>query len=100
MAADRVSLRVASDGYGYYQASLTAGTLFHSTNLPLTKWFWAIYLAASDKDGISAVRLSKQIEVSWITASASILNSWLSVTPTDLVDPPRQRGCVTRHLAA
>ncbi len=26
----------------HYQASLTAGTLFHSTNLPLTKWFWAI----------------------------------------------------------
>lgn len=53
----------------YYQASLTAGTLFHSTNLPLTKWFWAIYLTASDKGGISAARLSKQIAVSWITAS-------------------------------
>ena len=53
----------------HYQASLTAGTLFHSTNLPLTKWFWAIYLAASDKGGISAARLCKQIEVSWITAS-------------------------------
>jgi len=35
----------------------------------LTKWFWAIYLAASDKGGISAMRLSKQIGVSWITAS-------------------------------
>jgi len=33
----------------HYQAPLTAGTLFHSTNLPLTKWFWAIYLMASDK---------------------------------------------------
>lgn len=53
----------------HYQASVTAGTLFHSTNLPLTKWFWAIYLAASDKGGISAVRLAKQIDVSWITAS-------------------------------
>lgn len=53
----------------HYQASLTAGTLFHSTNLPLTKWFWAIYLTASDKGGISAVRLAKQIRVSWITAS-------------------------------
>ena len=53
----------------HYQASLTAGTLFHSTKLPLTKWFWAIYLMASDKGGISAVRLSRQIGVSWITAS-------------------------------
>ena len=48
---------------------LTAGTLFHSTNLPLGKWFWAIYLVASDKGGISALRLSRQINVSWITAS-------------------------------
>ncbi len=37
----------------------TAGMLFHSTNLPLTKWFCAIYLTASDKGGISAVRLGK-----------------------------------------
>jgi transposase-like protein len=51
------------------QTSLTAGTLFHSTNLPLSKWFWAIYLVASDKGGISALRLSRQINVSWITAS-------------------------------
>lgn len=50
------------------QTSATAGTIFHSTNLPLLKWFWAIYLCASDKGGISALRLSKQISVSWITA--------------------------------
>ncbi len=53
----------------HYQASLTACTLFHSTNLPLTKWFWAIYVMASDKGGgISTLRLAKQIGVSWITA--------------------------------
>ncbi len=51
-----------------HQVSVTAGTLFHSTNLPLVKWFWAIYLIASDKGGISALRLSKQIGVSWPTA--------------------------------
>lgn len=51
-----------------HQTSITAGTLFHSTNLPLVKWFWAIYLMASDKDGISATRLAKQIGVSWPTA--------------------------------
>jgi len=32
------------------------------------KWFWAIYLTASDKGGVSALRLSKQIGVSWVTA--------------------------------
>ena len=51
-----------------HHVSITAGTLFHSTNLPLVKWFWAIYLVASDKGGISALRLSKYIGVSWITA--------------------------------
>ena len=51
-----------------HQVSVTAGTLFHSTNLPLVKWFWAIYLTASDKGGISALRLSKHIGVSWPTA--------------------------------
>ena len=42
--------------------------MFHSTNLPLVKWFWAIYLVAADKGGISALRLSKHIGVSWPTA--------------------------------
>lgn len=51
-----------------HQTSVTAGTLFHSTNLPLVKWFWAIYFMVSDKRGISAMRLSKQIKVSWLTA--------------------------------
>jgi transposase-like protein len=52
----------------HYQVSVTAGTLFHSTNVPLVKWFWAIYLVASDKGGISATRLAKHIGVSWLTA--------------------------------
>jgi transcription elongation factor Elf1/transposase-like protein len=51
-----------------HQVSITADTLFHATKVPLVKWFWAIYLAASDKRGISALRLSKQIGVSWVTA--------------------------------
>jgi len=51
-----------------HQVSVTAGTLFHSTNLPLVKWFWAIYLVAADKGGISALRLSKHLGISWPTA--------------------------------
>ncbi|GJL75537.1 MAG: hypothetical protein NMNS02_16430 [Nitrosomonas sp.] len=67
---------IKTRGYFYWecnqyhtQISLTAGTLFHLTNPPLTKWFWAICLVTSDKGGISALCLSKQINVSWITAS-------------------------------
>jgi len=50
-----------------HQISVTADTLFHATKIPLVKWFWAIYLAASDKGGISALRLAKHIGVSWLT---------------------------------
>jgi transposase-like protein/ribosomal protein L37AE/L43A len=56
-----------------HQVSATAGTLFHSTKLPLVKWFWAIYLVASDKGGISALRASKLLGVSWPTAQSILL---------------------------
>ncbi len=56
----------------HYQSSVTAGTVFHSTKLPLTKWFWAIYWVASDKGGISALRLTKLIDVNWRTAQSML----------------------------
>lgn len=51
-----------------HQVSVTADTLFHATKVALVKWFWAIYLTASDKGGISALRLSKHLGVSWVSA--------------------------------
>ena len=51
-----------------YQASLTAGTIFHKTRTPLVKWFWAIYLLGQDKGGVSALRLSKQLDLGYKTA--------------------------------
>jgi transposase-like protein len=50
------------------QVSLTAGTVMHGSHTPLVKWFWAIYLAAHDKRGVSALRLEKELEVSYPTA--------------------------------
>lgn len=50
------------------QISVTSGTLFHASKLPLTKWFVAIYFTAINKGGISAERLSKYIDVTWKTA--------------------------------
>ena len=38
------------------------------THLPLTIWFWAIYLCATDKRGISAKGLARQLEVSYESA--------------------------------
>jgi transposase-like protein len=68
-----------------YQVSITAGTLFHSTNLPLVKWFWAIYLTATDKGGISALRLSKHIGVSWQTAREMLKKIRMAMADRDSV---------------
>ncbi|MCA1849707.1 MAG: IS1595 family transposase, partial [Acidobacteria bacterium] len=51
-----------------YQYSVTTGTVFHDTHLPLTKWFLAIYLICSAKKGISAKELQRQLATSYKTA--------------------------------
>jgi len=51
-----------------YQASLTAGTIFHKTRTSLQKWFWAIFLATNDKRGYSVLSLKDTIGVSYPTA--------------------------------
>lgn len=51
-----------------YQFSVTAGTLFHDSHLPLWKWFLAIYLMAESKKGISAKQLQRMLNVSYKTA--------------------------------
>lgn len=52
----------------HHQTSITAGTIFHRTRLPLTKWFLAIYLLTQRKKGISALQLSREIGVNYDTA--------------------------------
>ena len=54
-----------------YQVSLTAGTILHNTKTPLTVWFWAAYLTVTDKRGISALLLQRQLglrryETAWM----------------------------------
>ena len=51
-----------------YQASITAGTIFHKTRTSLIKWFWAIYFVSRDKGGVSALALKKHLNVSYQTA--------------------------------
>lgn len=50
------------------QTSLTAGTLFGSTMLPLSTWFLAIYFIGQAKTGMSALELERHIGVSYPTA--------------------------------
>jgi len=54
-----------------HQSSLTAGTILHNTKTPLTVWFWAAYLMSTDKRGVSALLLQRQLglrryETAWM----------------------------------
>ena len=51
-----------------HQVSLTSGTLFAGTHLPLRTWFLAIYLLVQHKTGLSALSLHRQLGVSYNTA--------------------------------
>ena len=50
------------------QTSARAGTIFHKSRTPLTKWFLAIHLMTSAKNDIAALELSRQLDVKWDTA--------------------------------
>ncbi|NEV60349.1 IS1595 family transposase [Thiorhodococcus minor] len=52
----------------HHQASLTAGTIFAYTKLPLTVWFLAMYLLTQQKNAISALELKRHLGVSYPTA--------------------------------
>jgi transposase-like protein len=51
-----------------YQFSVTAGTLFHDSHLPLFKWLLAIYLMVESKKSISAKQLQRMLKTSYKTA--------------------------------
>ena len=51
-----------------YQFSVTAGTVFHDTHLPLTKWFLATYLLCQSRKGMSANQLKRMLNINYRTA--------------------------------
>ena len=50
------------------QTSITAGTIFDSTKLPLTVWFQGIYFMTQGKKGVSAMTLHRQLGISYNAA--------------------------------
>jgi len=52
----------------HYQFTVTAGSIFHDSHLPLWKWFLATYLMVEAKKGMSANQLKRTLEVSYKTA--------------------------------
>jgi transposase-like protein len=51
-----------------YQFSVTAGSIFHDSHLPLWKWFLAVYFMTESKKGMSANQLSRSLKISYKTA--------------------------------
>ena len=51
-----------------YQFSVTAGTIFHDSHLPLWKWFLATYTMIESKKGVSANQIKRMLKVSYKTA--------------------------------
>ena len=54
-----------------YQASLTAGTIFHKTRVPLQIWFLGIFFVARHKKAISALQFQRD------TGLGSYRTAWL-----------------------
>jgi len=51
-----------------HQCSVTSGTVFDSTKLPLTRWFLAMQLLTQSKNNVAALELERQIGVCYRTA--------------------------------
>lgn len=51
-----------------HQTTLTFGTIFESTKLPLTIWFLAMHLLTQSKNNVSALELKRHLGVSYPTA--------------------------------
>lgn len=51
-----------------YQLHPLADTIFHKSDTPLKSWFYAIYLFANSKNGVSAKELERQLGVTYKTA--------------------------------
>jgi transposase-like protein len=69
------------------RTSPTAGTIFDKTRTPLSVWFMACWLFASQKDGISALSLKRSLEIGSYQTAWAMLHRLRSV----LVRPGRER---------
>lgn len=64
--------------------TITTGTMFQGSKIPLDKWFEAIHLILSYKKGISSIQLSKEIDVTQKTAWFVLTKIRLNLYDKDL----------------
>jgi transposase-like protein len=71
-ASDKISKIVKRNQFDCdncrYQFSVTAGTIFNDSHLPLWKWFLCVYLLCESKKGMSANQLKRVLGISYKTA--------------------------------
>jgi ribosomal protein L37AE/L43A len=51
-----------------HQTSVRSGTIFHSSKLPLTKWFQAMFLISQSKNNVATLELRRQLGISYAAA--------------------------------
>jgi transposase-like protein len=56
------------------QTGLTVGTVMERSHVPLSTWFWAAYLVASQTPGMSAVQFQRQLGLSRYETAFGILH--------------------------
>ncbi len=71
-----------------YQFSVTAGTLFHDSHLPIWKWFLACYLMCESEKGTSANQIKRTLGISYKTAwyLSHRVREAMKVEPTEKLD--------------
>ncbi|WP_075185111.1 IS1595 family transposase [Teredinibacter haidensis] len=52
----------------HHQTSITAGTIFQATKLPLRMWFLGMYFITQDKKGVSALELMRRLGIGYKSA--------------------------------
>ena len=74
-----------------YQFTVTSGTIFHDSHLPLIKWFTCVYLLCESRKGMSANQIKRMLGVSYKTA-------WYLChrirKAMQIVDPPMLDGII------
>jgi len=66
------------------QFSLISGTVFEGTKLSIQKWFCAIFLMSKDKRGISALELSRELNINYKSARLMSINLKNAMTKREM----------------
>jgi hypothetical protein len=79
---------------------LTAGTVMEKSHTPLSVWFWAAYLVASQTPGISAVQFQRQLGLSRWSDPIRIASVDSLASMSRLMKPGSEAGRVARVAAS